>query len=537
MGRLLAALGGVVPQDPAEVLKVLGSLLRADPAEKARFVEDAHAAWVGGGWAIRGDSSPETRVILMTLEEATRRLAEQHRWVRPGAPKPRIRVDRENVWQSRIQVVRKAPKGEGVFKVGPNGLFDKALWAAAYRVQKGQEVILVAPPALEGVARTVARMIAHRAAQIDGGRLATVRTPYGEVRLLYGDNWEVPEAPEPRLLEAWKTLVAAEEAGWEEEVREVRDWPHQTRVDPALIRNFLEYEGEEVDIAYLLEDHSLVQEALGLLDEVVGDKEFNVYASPATVRRRDPWWKGFLGQVPTFGELKEAWENFLEVRGSGKKRKEVWRVNKMFRYFALLAAAEALIAEARDPESAVMEAVEEALEEAKRMRRKEGWDKLNPLLFLAPVIRCKVAEFRVREFGVTRISRDEARAVSRYFRLRAKGVEPGKAAKKAGLPTYLLEAIEGGEGGYALSTEFLKDFGFEPGEEPDYDTILLRAKVRELLEEVGLIWGEKGVLFVEHLLSGREVPAAQTLTPGLTPDQAGEIVGYLRQELEGWAEA
>jgi len=87
--RLIAALGGVVPRDPAEVLKVLGNLLRADPAEKARFVEDAHAAWVGGGWAIRGDSSPETRVILMALEEATRRLAEQRRWVRPGAPKPR----------------------------------------------------------------------------------------------------------------------------------------------------------------------------------------------------------------------------------------------------------------------------------------------------------------------------------------------------------------------------------------------------------------------------------------------------------------
>jgi hypothetical protein len=279
-----------------------------------------------------------------------------------------------------------------------------------------------------------------------------------------------------------------------------------------------------------------VQEALRRLDEVVGDKEYNVYASPAPRRRRNPWWKRFLGPVPTFRELREVWANFLEVRG-GKNKKEVWRVGKMFRYLALLAAAEALITEVKDPESAVMEAAEEALAEAKRLRRKERWDRLNPLLFLGPVIRHKVAEFRVREFGVTRISRDEARAVGRYFRLRAKGVEPEEAAKKAKLPTHLREAIEGEQGSYAVSTDYLRDYGLEPGEEPDYDTILLRAKVRELIEEVRTIWGDHGVIFVDHLLSGREIPAAQTLTPGLTPDQAEEIVAHLRRELEGWAEA
>jgi hypothetical protein len=45
------------------------------------------------------------------------------------------------------------------------------------------------------------------------------------------------------------------------------------------------------------------------------------------------------------------------------------------------------------------------------------------------------------------------------------------------------------------------------------------------------------VIFMENLLSGREIPAAQTLTPGLTPDRAEEIVAHLRQELEAWAEA
>ena len=537
-GRLIAALGGVVPQDPAEVLKVLGSLLRADPAEKARFLEDAHAAWIGGGWAIR-DSSPEARVLLMTLEEATRRLAEKHGWVRPGGPKARIRVDRENVWQSRIRVVREAKKGEGVFRVGPNGLSDKALWVAAYRAQKGQEVVLVAPPALEGVARKVAQLIARRAAQIDGGRIATVRTPQGEVRLLYGDRWEALELLEPRLLAAWKILMAAEAEDFEEAKgeEEAQGWVHQTRIDPALIRDLLEDEGEEVDIVYILEDHSLVQEALRRLDEVVGDKEFDVYASPASVRRRDPWWKRFLGQVPTYAELREAWANFLEVRGNGKKRKEVWRVGKLFRFLSLLAAAEALIVEAKDPESAVMEAVEEALAEAKRLRRKDKWDRLNPLLFLAPVIRSKVAEVRVREFGVTRISRDEARAVSRYFRLRTEGLEPEEAAEKAKLPAHLREAIKGGRGSYAVSTDYLRDYGLEPGEEPDYDTILLRAKVEELVEEIRVIWGEQGVIFVDHLLSGREISAAQILTPGLTPDRAEEIVAHLRRELEGWAEA
>jgi hypothetical protein len=538
VGRLLAALGGVVPRDPAEVLKVLGSLLRADPAEKDRFIEDAHAVWVGGGWAIKGASGPE-KVILMALQEATRRLAEKHGWSRPGAPKPRIRVEKENVWLSRIRIVRQAPKGEGVFKVGPHGLSDKALWAAAYLVQKGQEVVLVAPPALEGVARTVVRMIAHRAAQIDGGRFFTVRTPYGEVRLLHGDSWEAPEVLEPRLLAAWRILVAAETEDFEEAEgeEEARDWVHQTRVNPVLIRELLGEEAEGVEDCYLLEDYSLVQDVLGLLDEMVGGEEFNVYASPSTIRRRDPWWRRFLGQVPTFGELREAWAGFLEVRGEGKKKREIWKTGKIFRYLTLLAAAEALITGARDPESAVMEAVEEALAEAKRLRRKEGWDRLNPLIFLVPVIRHKVAEFRVREFGVTRISRDEARAVSLYFRLRAKGVEPGKAAKRAKLPPHLREAIEEGHGSYAVSTEYLKEFGFEPGEEPDYDTLLLRAKVKELVEEIRAIWGERGVLFVEHLLSGREIPAAQTFTPGLTPGQAEEIVAHLRRELEGWAEA
>jgi hypothetical protein len=539
MERLIAALGGVVPQDPAEILRVLGSLLRADPAEEERFLEDAHAAWVGGGWAIKGDPSPEARVILMALTEATRRLAEQRRWVRPGGPKARIRVEKENVWQSRVRIVREAKKGEGVFKVGANGLSDKALWAAAYRVQKGGEVILVAPPVLEGVARKVAQLIARRAAQIDGGRFSTVKTPYGEVRLLYGDSWEALEDLESRLLAAWKILVAAETEDFEEAEgeEEARDWAHQTRVNPALIRDLLEDEAEGVETAYILEDHSLVQEALRRLDEVVGDKEFDVYASPATKRRANPWWKRFVSHVPTFAELREAWANFLEVRGEGKKKREIWRVGRFFRYLSLLAAAEALITEARDPESAVMEAVEEALEEAKRLRRKERWDRLNPLVFLAPVIRAKVAEVRVREFGVTRISRDEARAVSRYFRLRAEGLEPEKAAKKAKLPAHLREAIEGGQGSYAVSTDYLRDYGLEPGEEPDYDTILLRAKVKELLEEVRIIWGEQGVIFVDHLLSGREVPAAQTFTPGLTPDRAEEIVAHLRRELEGWAEA
>ncbi len=67
--------------------------------------------------------------------------------------------------------------------------------------------------------------------------------------------------------------------------------------------------------------------------------------------------------------------------------------------------------------------------------------------------------------------------------------------------------------------------------------LLLRVKVRELVEEIRLVWGEHGVLFVEHLMSGREIPAAQAMTPGLTPAQGEEIVAHLRRELEGWAEA
>jgi len=539
VGRLLAALGGVVPQDPAEVLKVLGALLRADPAEKERFIKDAHEVWVkGGSWAVRGDPSPEARVVLMALEEATRRLAEQHRWAREGAPRPRVRVAQENIWEARVKIVRVAPKGEGVFHIkGPGGLTDKALWAAAYRVQKGQEVTLVASPALEGVARKVARMIARRAAELDGGRSSTptVRTPQGRVRLLPGDRWEDLEAPEPRLRWAWGVLRdALQDQEYEEFKEEVeRDWAHQTRIDPGLIRDLIGEEAQGVETDYLFTDHSLVREALAHLDELVGDKEFNVYTS-TTRRVTRPWFERFLPKgVPTFGEVREAWANFLELRG----KREIWYSARLFWWLALLAAAEALQAETRDPESAVMEAVEEALEEAKRLRRKDRWDRLNPLVFIAPVIRRKVAEFRAREFGVTRISRDEARAVSRYFRYRHEGLEPGEAAEKAGLPGHLREVIEDGRGSYAASTEYLRESGFEPASEPDYDTLLLRAKVREVLEEVKLFWGEKGVLFVEHLLSGKEIPAAQTLTPGLTPAKGEEIVAHLRRELEAWAEA
>ena len=541
VGRLLAALGGVVPRDPAEVLKVLGALLRADPAEKERFIKDAHEVWVkGGSWAVRGDPSPEARVVLMALEEATRRLAEQHRWAREGAPRPRVRVAQENIWEARVKIVRVAPKGEGVFHIkGPGGLTDKALWAAAYRVQKGQEVTLVASPALEGVARKVARMIARRAAELDGGRSSTptVRTPQGRVRLLPGDRWEDLEALEPRLRWAWRVLRDAlqEYEEFKEEVE--RDWAHQTRIDPGLIRDLIGEEAQGVETDYLFTDHSLVREALAHLDELVGDKEFNVYTS-TTRRVTRPWFERFLPKgVPTFGEVREAWAGFLEVRETRKGKREIWYSARLFWWLALLAAAEALIAETRDPESAVMEAVEEALEEAKRLRRKDRWDRLNPLVFLSPIVRRKVAEFRAREFGVTRISRDEARAVSRYFRYRAEGLSPQEAAEQAGLPQYLREVLERGEGSYAVSTEYLVEHGVDPREEMDYDALLLRDKVRELIEEIEAIWGERGVLFVEHLLSGREVPAAQTLTPGLTPAQGEEIVAHLRRELEAWAEA
>ncbi|RTH01950.1 hypothetical protein CSW50_08605, partial [Thermus scotoductus] len=89
---------GREPRTPEEALRALGAFLRANPTEKGEFLREAHEVWVRGiSWEIR-DRSPVAVVVLVALEEATRRLAERHGWKRKREDKPAIRVTGDDVW-------------------------------------------------------------------------------------------------------------------------------------------------------------------------------------------------------------------------------------------------------------------------------------------------------------------------------------------------------------------------------------------------------------------------------------------------------
>ncbi len=101
------------------------------------------------------------------------------------------------------------------------------------------------------------------------------------------------------------------------------------------------------------------------------------------------------------------------------------------------------------------------------------------------------------------------------------------------LPEVLREALEA-EAIY--SDFFLHELGVDPAPyEPDYDTLLLRRKVEEILGDVRALWGHQGVSFVEALMDGAQVPGA-VVRSGIPKAQAEEILAHLRRELEGWAE-
>lgn len=513
------------PQTPEEALGVLGALLRSDPAEKEEFIRQAHQAWVGGGWAVKGDPSPEAKVVLMALVEATRRLAERYGWKRGGSS-PRLRVAEEVA--QRVRIGKAEAKGSNVFRVGPNGLSQRALWKAAYLVAQGEEVVLVGP-----LAAKARQLVLAKAAKVLAKAKArdVVRMPWGEeVPLLRGDRWEDLSLPEPRIAAALRELRELLERRQEEEVEEeVREpWAHQTRVSPIALKRLWEEvdpEAREVEAVYLQDQ----LEVLDLLDGV----EVDVYHPeelhrvlgivPGSRPRRPEGWQRILEEVVrygrpfTYGEVKEVFS---------RKRRD-WA---LYRLLQAPVAWEVETLGFKDPESAFQEGILKGLLVGRRWRLGE----VNPMVYLLAEVRKHLLELRAREVGVFRLPWEKARAVRRYFALVHKhGLPSEEAAKRAGLPPEVREALVGGK---ELSVEVFLQVGVDPtGEEVDYDTYLLKRKVEELRKEVRELWGAPGEEFLELLLDG-VAPHVAAYQLGLGAEFAEEVVGYLRDELEPWVE-
>lgn len=533
---VVAALGRV-PQTPEEALRTLGLLLRADPVVKEEFIKEAHAAWVRGGWEVVGDNTPEALVVLAALEEATRRLAERHKWKKGGERRDTVRVIKgQNLWESRIEIMvaPRAPRGKGVFWVEGKTLNQKVLWRAAYEVADGKEITLAAPS--RKLAEKAAQMVALRAAKlaVRSGKeqegSATITMPWGDkVRVLPGDRWEDLSRQEPRIAEALRGLREILEYEHEEDEDVEDSWVHQTRVPVWAIRALLEAQGEElegVETAYL---YDLQEEVLSEFHE-----EMDVYSEaewrkrgivPFPRKNRETWFHRVARfSAPTYEEVLLRWREFRGTRG----KKSFFNWGKMFPLLAPLAALEALERKSRDPEQAAMDALHHALKVAARLRLREEWAEVNPLLYLSAEIRHYLQEERERlHFS---FSQEDKAILKRYFAALSRGV-PEEEARKL-LPKALREVLET----EFVSAEALLEKGVDPApQEPDYDTLLLKGKVRELLEDVEALWGPQGVSFVEALMDGAQTPGA-IVRSGLPQARAEEILAYLRQELEGWAE-
>ncbi len=495
---------GREPRTPEEALRALGVLLRANPTEKEGFLKEAHEVWVkGASWEIR-DRSPVAVVVLAALEEATRRLAERHGWKRKREDKPAIRVTGDDVWSQRIRVrVVSNPRGERVDFWFGETLNQKALWAAAYAVAQGKEIRVAVPSSRIG--EKVKRMIATRAARVAKQSGDKYLTPWGkEIPLCPGDKWEHPEWYEPRIAEAVRALREILEEHEDVEEPDRGPWAHQTRLPTWAIRAILEAQGEDlegVEWEYL---HLLEREALEALDAITLDTDIyyekDLQAllghTPRSRRRAKPWFSRWVGGVPTYGEVLQDWKDFLEVRKTRKGDKEIWYWWKMARNLAPIIANKVLIMGFRDSESAFFQALHHGLRVAQRLRRGKKWAEVNPIAILTHEAAHFLSELRAQEQGLFRLSEKDSQAVREYFAKVALG-------EQAELPEHLRRVLEEKE---YVSADFLRDYGVEPAEEVDYDTFLLRQRVKELLEEVKSLWGDQGLKFVEALMDGAELP-------------------------------
>lgn len=521
---------GREPRTPEEALRALDTFLRANPTEKGEFLREAHEVWVkGASWEIR-DRSPVAVVVLAALEEATRRLAERHGWKRGREDKPAIRVTGDDVWSQRIRVrVVSNPRGAGADFWFSGDINQKVLWAAAFAVAQGKRICVAVPSSRIG--EKVKRMIATRAARVAKQSGDKYLTPWGkEIPLLSGDRWEHPDWKEPRIAEAVRALREILEE-LEEDTEPEGDrgpWAHQTRLPTWAIRAILENQGEDLEGVGWEYLHLLEREALEALDSFTlnadvyyeGDLRSLLGHTTRSRGRAKPWFSRWVGRVPTYGEVLQDWKDFLGVGD-----KEIWYWGKMAKNLAPIIAHKVVLMGFGDPEFAFYQTLHHGLKVAQKLRRRKKWAEVNPIAILAYEVAHFLSELRAEEQGVFHLSERDAQALREYF---AK-LSPGETPE---LPEHLRRVLEEKE--YA-STDFLKDYGVEPSEEVDYDYLILRGKVRELVGEVKLLWGDPGLAFVVALMDGA-TPEGAAIRSGLPRAQAEEILAHLRQELEGWAD-
>lgn len=404
---------------------------------------------------------------------------------------------------------------------------------------RGEAVVLLPKAGEKDVLRARALVLEKVKTLLQKQEVEEVRLPWGEtVRVLPGDRWEDLDAPEPRISAAIRGLreateVLREEQEQEEEIGVSGDWVHQTQVNPWLVKVYLKGEARGVEAAYL-QDEAFLRDLYG---------EVNIY-NPGELA-------AFLGvELRERRKVREGFALILEqqARKSPPSYKDVQerftrKGSKGWVSWAGLPLLEPLVAYEvnalgfKDPEAAYQDGLMEALEIWGRLQRKYAQEVkegkgFNPLLFLVPELRKFLLELRAQEVGVFRLSRADAQKLRKYFYLREReGLDPIEAGREARLSSELLSALQAED----VSGDALVELGVEPREEVDYDTYLLRMKVKEVLEVVKRWWGYQGQVFVEALMEGAS-PEGAMVVAGLTPDSANQIVEFLRAELEGWVE-
>lgn len=472
-----------------EALAILGRVLRADQALRTEFLRWAEEAYCAR-WTPPRPTSREEAVAFAALDEAIRRLSEQRGWRRERKAEPQVLGLEEAKAQEILGRIKTGRPPQGAFYLRGNPS-PKALKAAAKRLISGGEIYV--PRLTPEMRKLILSVVAEELASRRSG--PKVKTPWGEeLPLLPGDRWEDPEAVESRIQRAHEVLrelvIEAEaEAFAEAEVEDTTGWQHEVRLNARwFAQAYRRATGEEVSDLFtlwaLLED----PEAMRIASEAGAE-----YGS-VRVRKTYPEWYPKAREL-----LRRNVPTYEQIRGALPERLLYWSEP--------LALALALQANLRDP----LSGAQEVLWLWARRLSSSRYD-INPLIFLEAEGRKLLMELRLKEKG--RLTDREVRTVRRALALAYEGKEE---EVRSLLEEEELEWVLQGEAS-------LEEAGEGVATEIDYDTLVLRRKIKELRQEVKLLYGEEGLLVMEALIEG------------VTMDPGHPVVQYLREELSGWVE-